>query len=286
MFGNSPSSSGGSSGGNRFPSGNNKFPQVDHRMITDFVNQFSNGIRYWKAVQCPCMTEITGQPKINCGSCRGLGWAYSEQETDPKFQRAMVHSRRSRKNSGKGGWTTQGTASITFQPGVIPGDGDLVQVCSDREVVNNEYHTIGYKLHDGSSGETLRFRDIVCVENVFMKNQATDQIFAVPSTQWEFDAQSRTIIFHGNPYPEGTQYSLRYVAVPEYILKAETATPYLRVAHDDNLAEPARFRKDIVYPFNVEAVRLDRAVLQRHKGVTATTEKSTFNNSQGRGPFL
>ena len=283
MFGNGPKSSGGN-GGPLSPAGNNIFPQLDQRAITDMVSQNSVGIRYNKAIKCPCTTGPTGQPNVNCPSCRGLGWAYTDIEQDPKFQRAMVHSRRANRLNDRGGWLTQGYASMTFLPGVIPGDGDLVQVCKDREVINDEYHVAGHTLMDGSTGETLRFRDVVCVERVIVQNKATQLIETVPENQWEFDKQQRRIVFH-NPLPDGSQYSVRYIAIPEYILKAETSKPYLRVAHDDNLPLPAQIRKDIVYPFNVQAVRLDRAILQRLQGQKAIDEKSTFNNDEGRGPF-
>ena len=284
MFGNQPSSPGGG-GGRRFSASNQQFPQVDHQSIVDMVNQNSVGIRYWKAIQCPCFTEQTGQPKVNCPSCRGLGWAYSEQEKEAIYARAMVHSRRSSRINEQGGWLTQGYSSMTFLPGVIPGDGDLIQVCKDQEVVNEENHVSGYKLLDGSTGETLRFRDVCCVEKVVVNDAVTKRIRDVPEDQWEFDPAQRRIVFH-TPLPDGTQYSVRYIAVPEYILRADTAKPLLRVTHDDGLNDPARIRKDIVYPFNVQATRLDRAILQRLRGQLDVSTQSTFNNNKGRGPFL
>lgn len=281
-FSNGPSSPGGS-GGNQFPSGNNKFPQVDHKAIVDFVDQFSVAILYWKAIKCPCVTGESGQPKLACPSCKGLGWAYSDPESDSKYQRAMVHSRRSQRLNDRGGWMTQGYSSITLLPGVIPGEGDLVQVCKDREVINDEYHVAGSKLLDGSTAETLRFTDVICVERVVVEDAVSKKVVTIPEDQWEFDKVSRTIQFH-TPLPDGTQYAIRYLAVPEYIIKAETAKPYLRVAHDDNAPEPARFREDIVYPFNVQAIRLDRAVLNRHKAVVNKPGDNDGGTSVG-GPF-
>jgi hypothetical protein len=180
---------------------------------------------------------------------------------------------------------TKGYSSMTFLPGVIPGDGDLVQVCKDREIINSESITAGFTLNDGSTGETLRMRDVVCVENVSMLNQVTKRIVRIDESLWEYDPAQRRIVFHPE-LPAGTRYSVRYLAVPEYILRGDTSKPVLRVAHDDALQEPARITKDIVYPFNVQAVRLDRAMLQRLRGQLDTQTQSTFNNSKGRGPFL
>lgn len=266
------------------PTGSNvRFPQVDGESIDDFIKQFSSAVRYWKAIQCPCMNGNTGQPNISCNQCRGLGWFHTEYEKDPIYQRAQVHSRRSQKQSDKGGMLTTGYASITFLPGVIPGEGDLIQVCEDREVVNDEYHVIGSTLTDGSTAETLRFRDVVCVEMVAVEDKLTKKILILERDRWTFNEQARRVEL--KDLPRGTRYSLRYVARPEYVIRAETAKPLLRVTHDDGLPEPQRYTKDIVYPFNVQAVRLDRAIIQRQRGAIDLNTESTFNNAQGRGPF-
>lgn len=264
------------------------FPQLDGQGVKSLIKDFSSSIKYWKAIQCPCTTPETGQPKISCNVCRGLGWAYDDHEKDIRFQYAQVHSRRSQKMQKEGGSITQGSASFTFLPGVIPGEGDLVQVCADREIVNDEYHVVGTVLTDQSTAETLRFRDIICVEQVCVLNAVTQNNLFLSKDKWSFDPKSRTIRF--DPiYPIGTKYSIRYQAVPEYILRQETAKPLLRVAHDDNFNSPynvgGKFGKDVVYPFNCLATRLDRAIIERQRGAIDFRTQSTFNNSQGRGPF-
>jgi len=283
MFSNRPSG-GGNDGFGRRASTNVRWPQLDHRLVTDFIDQFSSSIKYWKALSCPCTNGHTGQPNISCHECRGLGWFHKDAETSDVYLKAQVHSRRSNKVQEKGGMVTVGYASITFLPGVIPGEGDLVQVCEDREVVNDEYHVIGSTLTDGSTAETLRFRDVNCVELVVVEDKALKRIIVLQQDAWEFDPAQRRVVFK-NGLPIGTKYSVRYVARPEYIVRAETAKPLLRVTHDDSLNEPQRYTKDIVYPFNVQAVRLDRAILQRQRGAVDLDTQSTFNNSSGRGPF-
>jgi len=260
------------------------FPQIDGQAIKEFIGDFSSSIKYWKAIQCPCVNPTSGQPNISCNQCRGLGWAYLGSEEAPEYQRAQVHSRRSSKQSEKGGMLTTGYASITLFPGVIPGEGDLIQVCKDREVVNEEYHVLGSSLTDGSSAETFRFRDVICVEMVVVQNAVNKLITVVDQGSYEFSPEGRKINFK-IPLPAGTKYSVRYQAVPEYIVRAETAKPLLRVTHDDNYADPYNTTKDIVYPFNVQAVRLDRAIVQRQRGAIDFTTPSTFNNESGRGPF-
>lgn len=283
-FSNRPGG-GGNFGGSGRGGTNVKFPQLDREVITSFIGQFSSEIRYWKAVACPCKKPDTGQPNVSCHQCRGLGWFHLDYEKDTIYQRAQVHQRTSSKLTDAGGMVAQGYSSITLQPGVIPGEGDLVQVCKDREVVNDEYHVLGSKLTDGTTAERFRFRDIVCVELVALYNALTKSIEILPKSAWEFIPEERKIRFTSERV-EGTQYSVRYLAVPEYVVRAETAKPLLRVTHDDNLPEPYRYTKDIVYPFNVKAVRLDRAILQRQRGAVDTSGKtgteSTFNN-HGRG---
>lgn len=263
----------------------NKFPQLDLVEIEAFIDQGSVAIRYWKAMQCPCATPATGQPNIVCPSCRGLGFVYDAHEEAADYQRALVHNRRSQRLNETGGFLTHGHASITFKRGIIPGEGDLVQVCVDREVVNDEYHVVGSQLQDGSSAETLRFRDVYCVERIKVFQPDTHVVYDPPRAAWEFDQAQRRVVFKDNPI--GMRYSVRYQARPEYVCLGETARPLMRAGHDDQLPEPYRTRTDIVFPYNCQAVRLDRAILQRMRGARDVAEPATtFNSKNGRGPFL
>jgi len=281
MFGNQPGSPGNGTGSRAWPTSNMLFPQLDHKAVSDFVDQFSVAIKYWKAMQCPCVTPETGQPNISCFSCRGLGFTYGETELNPIYQRAQVHSRRSESQSGKAGRLIPGSCSVTFKPGVIPGDGDLIQICQDKEVINNEYHVVGSTLNNGATAERLRFRDIVCVENVIVWDKDQRQALPVNQSDWSFDKDQRRIVWK-NGLPEGSKYSVRYIATPEYIVLGETSKPLLRVAHDDNEPDPASYRKDIVYPYNVIASRLDRAILQRNRENTSNPKENLFDKKQGK----
>lgn len=264
----------------------NKFPQVDLEEIKAFIDQGSVAIRYWKAMQCPCMTPSTGQPNMACNQCRGLGFVYDAHECDEDYGRALVHARQSSKENKAGGVIQQGTCSITFKIGIIPADGDLVQVCVDREVVNDEYHVVGSQLQDGSTGETLRFRDVFCVEKVKIFEPVTRKVFTADPATWAFDREQRRVVFL-DPAMKGARYSVRYQARPEYVCLGQTAKPLMRAGHDDQLPEPYRTRTDIVFPYNVQAVRLDRAIIQRMRGAQDLAgEPTTFNNKGGRGPFL
>ena len=126
-----------------------RYPQLDSRVIEDFIQQHSVAIRYWKAMICPCLVSDNGNPNPVCKSCRGLGWFHSAPEEDGKYVRAQVISRRSEKTQAKGGTRISGSASITFLPGVVPSDGDIVQVCRDVECINDEYHIFGSTLKIG-----------------------------------------------------------------------------------------------------------------------------------------
>lgn len=272
-------------GGSLFPA-RTKYPQPDLEEIKSFIDQSSVSIRYWKSMKCPCATPATGQSNVACAQCRGLGFVYDAAEVDESYQRAQVHSRRSNKAQKDGGTLTTGYASITFKQGIIPADGDLVQVCADREVVNDEYHIVGSKLQDGSTAETLRFRDVFCVEQVKIFDQTTKRVFNAAADSWSFDAAQRRVVFSGGQSP-GSRYSVRYQARPEYVLLGDTAKPLLRVGHDDELPEPYRTRTDIIFPYNCQALRLDRAIIQRLRGAADLAgEPTTSNSSKGRGPFL
>ncbi|MGZ3772951.1 MAG: hypothetical protein ACXVCY_04195 [Pseudobdellovibrionaceae bacterium] len=260
-----------------------EYPQPNHEEITSFIKQWGSRIRYWKAVQCPCLNFTTGQPNIVCHNCRGLGWNHTEAETDEAYLRAKVNSRNVRKNKAQGGFNITGGASMTFLPGVIPAEGDLIQVCSDREIINDEVLVAGSTLTDYSSAEKLRFRDIISVESVFMYSDAKEARKLAP-TEWQFDKTLRQIVFTDS-VPAGTQYSVRYIAVPEYIIAPDSTKPLLRVAHDDSLVYPQRIQKEVVYPYFAQATRLDRAVLQRLRGNLDTTTSTTFNNFK-KGPFV
>jgi len=262
--------------------GATRFPQLDLSGVKEFISDYSVAIKYWKAVSCPCTNALSGQPSISCHQCRGLGWFHLEAETDPMYARAMVHSRSGRSERKDGGRAITGSVSVTLFPGVIPADGDIVQMCADVEVVNNEYHTAGATLTDGSTAETLRFRDVSCVETVLYQDATTQAILKLGSDDWSFNAAARRI---ETKLQKGTKYSVRYLARPEYVIVGETAKPLHRTGHDDNLPDPQRTGLDLVFPYNVIATRLDRAIVQRQRGAVDHTTQSTFNSPQGRGPF-
>ncbi|EFX60533.1 hypothetical protein DAPPUDRAFT_342830, partial [Daphnia pulex] len=172
---------------------NMHYPQLEFNEITQFIEDNSSPIKYWKAYKCPCTTISTMQPQINCASCRGLGWSYLNVETEWQYVKAQIHQRQSRKNYKRYGSDIVGTATMTFRSGVIPGEGDLVQCCLDREVVNDEVHVVGSTLTDGSTAETLRFRDVSCVENVLVYDAVAKTPVPVSATRWKFDAAQRRI---------------------------------------------------------------------------------------------
>ena len=210
MFGNKP--------GNRISIESKDgidYPKLNKQEIDVFINQFSSSIKYWRAITCPCYTPETGQPNIACHKCRGLGYYHMDQEQLETYLKAQVHSRTSKKNDEKGGFFTTGYSSITFMPGVIPGNGDLVQVCKDREVVNDEYHVYGSTLTDRSSAETLRFRDVICVEDVVVFDQLRKNVIRLDKAKWSFNKELHRIQFV-DKYDVGMKYSLRYVAVPDH----------------------------------------------------------------------
>jgi hypothetical protein len=262
-----------------------RYPQLDAGIIKDFIEQHSVSIRYWRAMRCPCTMPETGQPNPACHSCRGLGWFHQAWQQEPIFRRAQVHSRSTTKKDGVGGKYYAGSVSITFLPGVIPGDGDIIQVCADIEVINDENHVLGSTLTDGSTAEALRFRDVICVEDVAVYSSGRVQAEMLAKTDWQFDATQRRIIFL-RPLPVGTKYSLRYKARPEYMVMEETVKPMLRVSHDDTIVEPKILTTDVVYPFNCQAVRLDRALSSRERGAIDLAVPSTYNSPKGRGPFV
>jgi hypothetical protein len=227
----------------------------------------------------------SGQPNIACHSCRGLGWFHSAQQEAPLFRRAQVHSRSSEKKESKGGHFISGTVSITFLPGLIPADGDIIQVCADIEVINDEHHIIGELLTDGSTGEALRFRDVLCIEDVAMYSPANSESEILDPVDWTFSPSQRRIFFN-RPFQVGTKYSLRYKARPEYMVMEDTVRPLLRVSHDEQLPESVVLSTDVVYPYYCRAVRLDRAITQQQRGSVDFKTASTYNSSSGRGPFV
>lgn len=251
-------------GKTQLPSGATAYPQMDRRAIEEFVKGRSVLIHYYKAVSCPCTLENNGQPDIMCGSCKGFGWFHGDMETEEKYQRAMVHSRVSMDHDEKGGMIVTGTVSITFWPGVAPADGDIVKVCTDTDVINNEVHKLGSVFSNGISEEILRFKEVRCVERVWIWDNNDNKVYVLDEQYWQYNPTTHKIAFHAS-IPAGTKYAVRYQAAPEYILIGQTIKPLLRVAFDENLIEPMRSQQEIIYPYNVKAIRLDRAIRQRDR---------------------
>jgi len=198
--------------------------------IQEAILKFGVSIEYRKAMRCPCGAEERGEAKYYCAVCRGDGWIWGDPLTDAdgNLIRALVSNRVSQKSWEEfGAWPT-GTAFCTLPAGITPAAMDKIIPVDDRIIVNDEFLRFGEMFPDDTSAEILRYQNVLKIEAIQSLNGAYYQgkHFKLIGNRIEWIIKL--------DYLEA--YSLRYEAIPEYLILKEQ--PQLRV---DRIAEKPFF---------------------------------------------
>jgi len=254
---------------NKNSQGSAVLSHLSMREVFNYVRAHGVKCRVQKAILCPCLEKHTGQPKINCAICNGVGFFYDgdvlvneeSQCTDHKF---IVVERRGYKNlQEKGGITSNGGMKVymhTFEPAL----GDKIKPLRDIEVVNDERKIKGEKYSNGESKEVLLMQDVKMVECIYTVNAALSQATKyLPLVNFNLDGRKIAWI-DGAPQPSnGQQYVVRYQATPEYIIMS--SQPARMVEHDDDLPMFDRENTDTPLLWEIEMVKIDEYIKERHK---------------------
>lgn len=251
-----------------FKSGRNQSKTLTHFSYSDlenFIRAHGVSASIDRAVLCPCVKEDSGQPSINCGVCRGTGFAYlppSTTNNNCTSKKILMGTRSQEKNwNRKGGYTKKGqTTAILYD--YLPSVGDLIKPNVDIEVINDEFHKRGHLYNNGKTSEFLFHERVKEVEGIFSINNDKTQLVTYQK-DIDFKINGRLIewVQGGNAPALGERYNVRYQAIPEYIVL--TSEPSFFVEHDDD--EPLAVREEIDKPlvYDVSLVRVDQILKGR-----------------------
>lgn len=164
-----------------------------------------------RAMLCPCIDPDSSQPDPNCTVCRDLpGWVWDDGEPIV----VLGPGRDKNEQFSEAGQRVEGGVTITFQSSVLPGRLDRIDFLETRMVVNGE-RLIRGKVVNGLSFERLRVRPVLSVESVAAR--IAGEFLRIPvGTDVTFSADG--IPTWINPVPDGTIYTVRYVARTAYVV--------------------------------------------------------------------
>jgi hypothetical protein len=188
------------------------------------IESSGHEVLWYRAIQCPCRNRQTGKAKYDCGLCDGIGFQY----IDPETIKVVIQGRNYRKDAKTIGFVDMGTCNITWPRGKVPGAWDKIVEKKEIAVITNEILTRGQTDTLGNSREKVRHKHLISVEI------CVDQDGVRYAQGINFDIKNDRYIDWTGPAPvDGKQYSLRYLAHPEYVIMS--AEPMFRMEGDDIL---------------------------------------------------
>lgn len=203
----------------------------DPAEFDECIEQHGVPANWRKSRICPCFDPKRGQSSITCPYCTLIPGRLYDAGTEVTV--LAPGRERQDKYTDVGSWE-QGFVNITFPTlddavSVTPGHFDIVELLSGEIVVNNEFLKRGELTPGGASRERLRLNPlrVEFIEAIVASVLVQYAFF----TDYTFDAAG--VITWINGPPSGTQYSIRYVARPTFIVwapmsrdEAATKMPY------------------------------------------------------------
>lgn len=87
-------------------------PQLDKAEFRESIDSHGQKVTIEKATKCPCVGKDSGQPKLNCINCGGLGWFfYNKRESRAVIQKVNRGNKYMSWNE-----IDYGRASMSFRP--------------------------------------------------------------------------------------------------------------------------------------------------------------------------
>lgn len=161
---------------------------------------------------CPCIDRNTGNADVGCPHCQGemLLWDAGREI------RVLMFGRSRRDQYDVPGLLFQGTCNVTFPTGVIPAHYDRLDLVDARMVVTGELLVRGDIDKLGRSRERLQ-QKFISVE--YCEAIVDDQLIAYQYGQ-DFTVDGDGVVRWslGAGPPDGARYSMRYVAVPAFVV--------------------------------------------------------------------
>ena len=235
-------------------------------VIQNFIRSHGVNCTVRRGTTCPCVDKATGQPRMNCGICYGVGYYFTDPIKNPfcsmgsSNHRIMLNARDTKRDRKKEGGYHQSGFNESYIYTFTPSDGDLIKPAKDIEVINDESHVKGGQLANGQSSERLYHEDVVSVDMIIeaISNYSDVKIYT-EGTHFNLNGNLIEWVVGQDQPADGVEYKVRYTAHPSYIIL--NYQPYLFTEHDEDLPKQWRERIDTIMPYRVTVDRIDRAIL-------------------------
>lgn len=180
--------------------------QLSEELFNTFLGNIGVRVAWSRASECPCRTTRTGGTNVDCPVCEGLRYIWEEAiPTTIGLQGLKLD----RQFGAMAEWQ-KGDAIAT-----IPSDSPAY-VCGeyDRFIVTDAENRFNVVLTKGK--DRLKHNGVKAIERVFSVIGGTVQEYQ----EWDhYERNGRDLIWYDSAgMPMGTQYSIRYVASPEYFV--------------------------------------------------------------------
>lgn len=186
----------------------------DPAEFDEAIRSHGTPVTWRKGTTCPCFDPMTGHAQIDCPYCEhGFGMLWD----DGVPITILAPGRQRNDNYDVTGMWMNGIVMLTFVSTVTPAHLDMVELLAAEMVVNRELHVRGDTNKVGRSTERVRFRKVVMPEGAFAIVGVELQTYQ-PLTDFLIDADGVIVWADGAGPPEGTQYSVRYLARPSYVI--------------------------------------------------------------------
>ncbi len=229
------------------------------RELSDLIEVSGTGAELRQAMLCPCGRIETRQPRVNCPSCKGIGFTYPDHLRSPVV--VLLLSRTVRQRMEAAGLHASGTSKASFPLGIIPANGDMLLPGDEVFVVQEQVHRAVAQVDQSelrslasapidpkplslTGGDDLLYPDVTVIEAMSYVDPVTrKQTFAKEGV--DFTRVLNHITWAPNRGPAvGGAYAVRYRA------------PAIYVCGDDGA--PMRGESTTTYPYACTVQRLDR----------------------------
>lgn len=233
---------------------------LSQREFNELLITHGSGAEYRRAIACPCVHIDSRQPATGCPACNGVGLFYPERFREPII--VLDTSRSSTAKWTSAGMIADGTITLTFPCGIIPGRGDLILPADEVHVVTETlYRNATMRVTDGllrpersapgqrkrplrPRNERLIYPGDVCIEAVYYVAADRQVVEATPTLDFTLGPRNEWRWNDGRGPADGSGWTVRYRAPAAYMVGG--SGPLFRQENNADV------------PYRVTASRLDR----------------------------
>lgn len=126
---------------------------IDPLELASAIIDHGVGAEWRRAIVCPCVRPDTRTPRLDCKTCRGIGWAYPEPMRCSTL--ILATNRTASSRYGEPGVMVDGDMRVTLPPGHVPGLGDMFLPDNEAHVVQQRFFRNATMRSSGAANEAI-----------------------------------------------------------------------------------------------------------------------------------